>query len=77
MVIRPDAWSICPNLLTYGYKYLARLDLKVEQRRIDYHCKIAALLAQDADLLVFEALNIKAMMARSLKSIAYFGDTIA
>ena len=40
------------------------MDQKVEQRRTDYHWKIAVELAKNADLLVLEALNIKAMMAR-------------
>ncbi len=47
-----------------AYKYLARLDQKVEQCRTDYQSKIASKLAKSADLIVFEALNIKNMMAR-------------
>jgi putative transposase len=47
-----------------AYQYLARLDQKIQQRKTDYHWKIASKLTKSVDLLVFENLNIKGMMAR-------------
>jgi putative transposase len=48
----------------YAYQYLAKLEQKIEQKRTDYHWKIAVELAKSYDLIVLEALKIKNMMAR-------------
>lgn len=47
-----------------AYRQLARLDQKVTNRRSDYHWKLANRLCRCGDAVVFEALNIKGMMAR-------------
>lgn len=47
-----------------AYQRLALLEQQVERRRTDYHWKTAHKLVDSADCLVFEALNIKGMMAR-------------
>lgn len=46
------------------YAALAKLEQRVERRRTDYHWKVAHQLANSADCIIFEALNIKGMMAR-------------
>ncbi|MGK7872703.1 MAG: RNA-guided endonuclease InsQ/TnpB family protein, partial [Xenococcaceae cyanobacterium] len=47
-----------------AYQYLARLEQKVANRRTDYQWKVANLLCNLADAIIFEDLNIKGMMAR-------------
>jgi putative transposase len=47
-----------------AYQRLARLDQKVEQRRSDYHWKVAHHLNRQAECIVFEDLNIQGMVRR-------------
>jgi putative transposase len=47
-----------------AYQHLARLDLRVERQRTDYHWKVANRLVKSADCIIFENLNILGMMAR-------------
>ncbi|MGF1479148.1 MAG: RNA-guided endonuclease InsQ/TnpB family protein [Cyanophyceae cyanobacterium] len=47
-----------------AYRYLAKLDQKVARGRADYHWKLANQLARAGDAIIFEALNIRGMMAR-------------
>ena len=46
------------------YRKLARLDQKIVNQREDYHWKLANYLVNQADVVVFEDLNIKGMTAR-------------
>ena len=46
------------------YQKLARLDQKIVNQREDYHWKLANYLVNQADVVVFEDLNIKGMTAR-------------
>ncbi len=47
-----------------AYSKLGKLEQKVADRRGDYHWKIANLLVKSADVIIFEDLKIKNMMAR-------------
>ncbi len=47
-----------------AYSKLAKLDLKVANQRNDYQWKVAHQLCQLGDAIIFEALNVKGMMAR-------------
>ena len=47
-----------------AYRQLARLDQKVANQRADYHWKVANQLCFCGDAIIFEALNIRGMMAR-------------
>lgn len=47
-----------------SYAALARLEQRAERQRTDYHWKVARQLVRSADCIIFEDLNIKAMMAR-------------
>ncbi len=47
-----------------AYLKLARLDQKVANQKDDYQWKVANKLCQLGDAIIFEALNIKGMMAR-------------
>ncbi|MDJ0578209.1 MAG: transposase [Xenococcaceae cyanobacterium MO_234.B1] len=47
-----------------AYVRLAKLDLKVGNQRDDYQWKVANKLCRLGDAIIFEALNIKNMMAR-------------
>ena len=47
-----------------AYSKLARLDQKVANQRDDYQWKVAKKLCQLGDAIIFEALNVKGMMAR-------------
>ena len=47
-----------------AYLLLAKLDQKVANQRDDYHWKIANKLCRLGDAIIFEALNVKGMMAR-------------
>ena len=47
-----------------AYSQLAKLDLKVANQRDDYQWKIAHKLCRLGDAIIFEALNIRGMMAR-------------
>ncbi|MGK7947855.1 MAG: RNA-guided endonuclease InsQ/TnpB family protein [Xenococcaceae cyanobacterium] len=47
-----------------AYLQLAKLDFKVANQRNDYQWKVANKLCQLGDVIIFEALNVKGMMAR-------------
>ncbi len=47
-----------------AYRALAKLDQKVANQRDDYQWKVANHLCQLGDAIIFEALNVKGMMAR-------------
>ena len=47
-----------------AYQKLAKLEQRVANRRADYQWKVANQLVKQADLIVFEDLNAKGMMAR-------------
>lgn len=47
-----------------AYQYLAKIDLKMTNQRQDYHWKIANKLCRQAEVLVFEDLNIKGLLKR-------------
>ncbi|MDY6901040.1 MAG: transposase [Cyanobacteriota bacterium] len=49
---------------SFAYVRLAKLDLKVGNQRDDYQWKVANKLCRLGDAIIFEALNIKNMMAR-------------
>lgn len=47
-----------------AYQYLAKIDLKIVNQKQDYHWKIANKLCHQAEVLVFEDLNIKGLLKR-------------
>ncbi len=47
-----------------AYQYLAKIDQKIANQRQDYHWKIANKLCRQAEVLVFENLNIKGLLKK-------------
>jgi putative transposase len=47
-----------------AYQYLAKIDQKIVDQRQDYHWKIAHQLCRQAEILVFENLNIKGLLKK-------------
>ncbi len=47
-----------------AYQYLAKIDQKIVNQRQDYHWKIANKLCRQAEVLVFENLNIKGLLKK-------------
>lgn len=47
-----------------AYQYLAKIDQKIVNQRKDYHWKIANKLCREAEVLVFENLNIKGLLKK-------------
>ena len=47
-----------------AYQYLAKIEQKIDNKKTDYHWKIANHLCREAEILIFEDLNIKGLLKK-------------